>query len=594
MDEEDGTRTNMSEQNLNTGDTPQGSLDPMGGAQGGAQNRMAVPSVGAFPSAAAPQGTVPMEQTAFPAAGTDAATQVMSPVAGFADEEIDPGDALAASKRRRRVWPWIVLVVVLLLGAAAGGTVWFFQGGGPMPRHALPGTSLWGTSVAGKSADDIASDITTQVNESTVPVSYEGNETKIGLPDLGLDVDADAIANQAVEAKRGGAWWEQLMFWVHEDVSPELVNEKAADTSALNERLGIEETKPVDATVALNADGNGFDVTPGQQGQGADATEVVREAVDAVKSLGSAQPKTVTVSLEPIDPKVTDDVANQAKATLDGLAQKPLEIKIGDHTIASLDAKALASAMSIDANDKAPLKDGQGRNGYVVFDAAKLQQYYEANIKNTFKADRVDGDVVVNNNGDVIETKSEGHDGITIADGGDANLGADAAKALSDGSPSVEVQGSVNPMEEKKTKKHVIIDLSDQTLTMVENDKAIATYQVGIGQGNAADGSGRCVDDFCTPTGDFTIFRKVYNETMRGEVARSDGTIEKWEVPNIGFANYITSDGVAIHRITTQMNNSSIAAQRPRISHGCIGLGWDVAQSFYDWAPNGTSVHIQL
>lgn len=570
----------MSEQNLNAGDMPQEPVSP---------------AVGAFPSAAAPQGAVPMEQTAFPTAGMDSATQVLNPVAGFADEEIDPGDALAAPKRRRHVWPWIVLVVVLLLGAAAGGTVWFFQGGGPMPRHALPGTTLWGTSVAGKSADAIATDIRTQVNDSTVPVSYEGKQAKIGLPDLGLDVDADAIANQAVEAKRDGAWWEQLKFWVTEDVSPELVNEKAADTSVLNKRLGIEETKPVDATVVLNADGTGFDTTPGQQGQGADATEVVREAVDAVKSLGQSEPKTVTVSLNPIDPKVSDDVANQAKATLDGLVQKPLEIKIGDHTIASLDAKALASAMSIDANDKAPLKDGQGRNGYVVFDAAKLQQYYEANIKNNFKSDRVDGDVIVNNNGDVIQTISEGHDGITIADGGDADLGMNAVQALSSGASSVEVQGSVDPEQDKKTKRHVVVDLSDGKVYAYENDKLIKAMSMSAGQNNVR-GTGQCVGDLCTPTGDFNIWLKYTSQDMSGNLVLSDGSVSKWDVKGVGFVNYFSKTGCAIHRIATDgyTSDAQIAAMNANTSHGCVGIGWDVAEWFYGWCIDGTSVHVQI
>ena len=29
-------------------------------------------------------------------------------------------------------------------------------------------------------------------------------------------------------------------------------------------------------------------------------------------------------------------------------------------------------------------------------------------------------------------------------------------------------------------------------------------------------------------------------------------------------------------------------------SHGCVGIGWDVAEWFYNWCNMGTSVHIQV
>ena len=29
-------------------------------------------------------------------------------------------------------------------------------------------------------------------------------------------------------------------------------------------------------------------------------------------------------------------------------------------------------------------------------------------------------------------------------------------------------------------------------------------------------------------------------------------------------------------------------------SHGCVGVGWDQAEWFYNWCNMGTSVHIQV
>ena len=46
-----------------------------------------------------------------------------------------------------------------------------------------------------------------------------------------------------------------------------------------------------------------------------------------------------------------------------------------------MNASMLGSAMRIDANQQSKLKDNEVRNGYVVFDADKLQQYYDEQIK---------------------------------------------------------------------------------------------------------------------------------------------------------------------------------------------------------------------
>lgn len=95
---------------------------------------------------------------------------------------------------------------------------------------------------------------------------------------------------------------------------------------------------------------------------------------------------------------------------------------MADKDIATVNASMLGSAMRIDANQQSKLKDNEVRNGYVVFDADKLQQYYDEQIKPNLKLEREDKKVVVNNAGEVLSTETEGHDGIVIADGADTEL----------------------------------------------------------------------------------------------------------------------------------------------------------------------------
>lgn len=503
------------------------------------------------------------------------------------------------ARKRRLVWPWIVVGIVALLAACAGGGFWFFQ------SHALPGVTLWGHSVTGKTYDQIVSTINDSVSGTKVPVSYNGKTVDVTLDDLGLSVDASTIANEASNAKRDGAWWQRYAFWVKHDVTTEPANPKAADSSKLSQKLSIDEVAPVDAAVQLNADQNGFDVVAGQQGQGADAEPVAKAAVARIESLGTSPASTVTVELQATDPAVTDDIANQAKATLDSLAQNPVTIKIGDHQIAAIDAPALAASTTINANENAKLSGNETRNGYVVFDADKLQQYYDNTIKANLSTGREDREVIVNGVGDELQVIKEGHDGVTVAAGADANVGKDVVEALAKGSGSVSVEGTVDPMQIKSTKRNVVIDLSDHTVTAYENDKAIMTFNAGIGRGNDPK-TGECTGDLCTPTycdpnvydnctpnGDFKIWLKYLSQDMTGNLTLSDGSNESWDAKNVGFVNYFSKTGCAIHRITTTMNNSQLVGGGGASSHGCVGIGWDVAQQFYNWCLMGTTVHVQ-
>lgn len=509
---------------------------------------------------------------------------VIQPLGRAADEE----DALAVKPRKRHVWPWVVLGIVVVLGACFGGGFWFFQ------SHALPGTSLWGNPMMGRSQAQIAAEIEDTVNNTSVPVSYDGKTSKVTLKDLGLSVDSQALASEVVNAKRGDSIIDRYAFWVKKDVATEPASANAAVSDTLNKKLSIEEVKPVNASVQLNGDKNGFDVVAGQQGEGADAKTVATAALNSVKTLSTEEPKTVAVKLEPTDPAVTDDIANQAKSTLDNLVQNPVAIKVGDHDIAKFDASALAAATSIDANKNGKLADGQTRNGYVVFDANKLQQYYNDSIKNNLQTGREDREVVVNNDGDELQVIKEGHDGVTVAAGADSNVGQQAVEALAKGSGSVTVDGTVDPMQTKTTKRHVVVDLSDHKVYAYENDQLIKSMSMSAGQGNSY-ATGECVSgDLCTPTGDFKIWLKYQSQNMSGNLTLSDGSTEKWDVKNVGFVNYFSHSGCAIHRIATPSYTSDAGvAAMGNTSHGCVGIGWDMAEWFYNWCLDGTTVHVQ-
>lgn len=523
-------------------------------------------------------GDVPAGQAADAGADTLAFQMVGADV---------PPSAGVAAEKRSHAWPWVVLAVALiaLVGAGAGGW-WYFR------SRTLPGVTLWGNPVTGRTQAQIADAIDSQVDSATVTVNHDGKSVDVKLSDLGLDVDSDDIARQAFEAKRTDSVLSRYLPWNHVDVAPELVNAAAADGAGLDAALGTGDQEPVDAQVNLNADGTGFDVAAAQTGNGADTQPVAEALVKSIESLGTAKGGSQEAVIKSIQPAVTDDIANQAKVTLDKYLATPIAIKVNDRDIATIDAKALASSMSVEANENSKLTDAQWRDGYVVFDADKLQQYYESSIKPNLKTGREDRQTVVNNNGDVLQTISEGHDGVTIDDGADSSIGASVVQAMEKGQSSVTVAGKVDKMQDKTVKRHVVVDLSDGKVYAYENDKLIKAMNMSAGEGTVR-GVGTCAGDLCTPTGDFTIWLKYPSQDMSGNLTLSDGSNSTWDVKDVGYVNYFSKSGCAIHRIVSQMTDAEIGAMNANTSHGCVGIGWDVAEWFYGWCLDGTSVHVQ-
>ena len=98
-------------------------------------------------------------------------TQAFTPLPSV--EPIDGFNATAAPAapgKRHHVWPWIVLAVVVLLVAAGFGAFAFFQ------DRALPGTTLWGHDVVGKTQQQIA----TMIDACAIR-GYDGEQLRVRI-----------------------------------------------------------------------------------------------------------------------------------------------------------------------------------------------------------------------------------------------------------------------------------------------------------------------------------------------------------------------------------------------------------------------------
>ena len=116
----------------------------------------------------------------------------------------------------------------------------------------------------------------------------------------------------------------------------------------------------------------------------------------------------------------------------------------------------------------------------------------------------------------------------------------------------------------------IVVSLSQQALWAYEDGAVVRSTYVSTG-----------TEKFRTPTGVFTIIRKVPIEDMQGVIGD-----ESWFVPDVPNVLYFTNVGHALHGTYWHSNFGT------PMSHGCINLPLDVAEWMYDWAPMGMVVQV--
>jgi lipoprotein-anchoring transpeptidase ErfK/SrfK len=118
-------------------------------------------------------------------------------------------------------------------------------------------------------------------------------------------------------------------------------------------------------------------------------------------------------------------------------------------------------------------------------------------------------------------------------------------------------------------------DLNDPVMvTAYEGGRAVASTL-------AIKGVGR----WLTPTGTFSILRRVPNETMSSDgLGIPRNAPGGYYVKDVLFTQYFTGDGAALH-YNYWSGNFGYAG-----SHGCLGMTYDDSLWFWHWANVGTPV----
>jgi lipoprotein-anchoring transpeptidase ErfK/SrfK len=149
---------------------------------------------------------------------------------------------------------------------------------------------------------------------------------------------------------------------------------------------------------------------------------------------------------------------------------------------------------------------------------------------------------------------------LTAPQGMDTPLSSTSSTSVA---PRQALPRQINP---NPLNRRVVVDLSEQRVYAMQGDTVVFTDLISSGS------------TFPSPVGTFRIFNRVRSELMAGR---------DYYLPNVEFTQYFTKAGHALHGTYWHSNFGH------PMSHGCINMRNSTAKWFWDWAGNGTIVHIR-
>ena len=470
--------------------------------------------------------------------------------------------------RRRRRWPLgVAAAALLLLGVAgAGGYAYAAHYDG----RAVPGTTVAGTDVSGKSREEVVAAIEERTKSTKVDISGDVTASAT-LADLGTTVDAQATAD-AVMA-RGDTLSEKLHALVSKGEIPVVTTtDKTKVSSYATSLIPEDRAKARNATVVLGEDGTTFTTTNSSKGSSLDAEALTQAAQKAATSLDSSS---ISLTITSADPKVSDSDAQKVADKANNWVSQDITVTMGEDSYTAESTDKASWITVTNSSDAAPT---------IAVDSSKVSQWVKTQAEEA-SSDPVTGQRNVNANGQVVSTPTEAKDGKTV-NNADAvatsitqSLGSNKAYSGSFEATTVKAEWKERtiangaeklPYQAAPGEKWVDLNLSNKTVTAYEGATVVH------GPVSIVDGAAETP----TVTGTYKVYLQYESQTMRGENA--DGS--PYVAEDVPWVSYFYS-GYAFHGAGWR---SSFGYSG---SHGCVNMPVPEAQWIYNWVDTNTVVH---
>ena len=489
------------------------------------------------------------------------------PVSAFAVPPHSDEESYLDEPRRRRRWPLgVAAAALLLLGVVgAGGYAYAAHYDG----RAVPGTTVAGTDVSGKSREQVVAAIENRAKSAKVDISGDVTASA-SLADLGTTVDAQATAD-AVMA-RGDSLGEKLQALVSKGEVPVVTTTNTTTVSSYATSLIPEDrAKARNATVVLSEDGTTFSTTSASNGASLDVNALEQAAQKAATSLGSSS---VSLTMTDAAPKVSDDEAQKVADKANNWVSQDVTITLDEDSYTAENTDKASWIKVTNSAESAPT---------IAVDSAKVSQWVQAQAEEA-KVEPVTGQRNVNASGKVVSTPTEAKDGKTVNNADTVaksiteSFGSDKAYTGTFETTAVKAEwkertiaaGAENlPYQAAPGEKWVDLNLSNKTVTAYEGATVVH------GPVSIVDGAAETP----TVTGTYKVYLQYESQTMRGENA--DGS--PYVAEDVPWVSYFYS-GYAFHGAGWR---SSFGYSG---SHGCVNMPVSEAQWIYNWADTNTVV----
>ena len=489
------------------------------------------------------------------------------PVSAFAVPPHSDEESYLDEPRRRRRWPLgVAAAALLLLGVVgAGGYAYAAHYDG----RAVPGTTVAGTDVSGKSREQVVAAIENRAKSAKVDISGDVTASA-SLADLGTTVDAQATAD-AVMA-RGDSLGEKLQALVSKGEIPVVTTTNTTTVSSYATSLIPEDrAKARNATVVLSEDGTTFSTTSASNGASLDVNALEQAAQKAATSLGSSS---VSLTMTDAAPKVSDDEAQKVADKANNWVSQDVTITLDEESYTAENTDKASWIKVTNSAESAPT---------IAVDSAKVSQWVQAQAEEA-KVEPVTGQRNVNASGKVVSTPTEAKDGKTVNNADTVaksiteSFGSDKAYTGTFETTAVKAEwkertiaaGAENlPYQAAPGEKWVDLNLSNKTVTAYEGATVVH------GPVSIVDGAAETP----TVTGTYKVYLQYESQTMRGENA--DGS--PYVAEDVPWVSYFYS-GYAFHGAGWR---SSFGYSG---SHGCVNMPVSEAQWIYNWVDTNTVV----
>lgn len=468
-----------------------------------------------------------------------AQTAVVASVDGERSVEWAPREP---APKKRRVGLWVGITVgALALGAAAASTILI-----------APGTTIAGVPVGGLTPGAAADVVTAHLANTEITLTGAGDDQIVTGADLGASIDARALADEAFASH---PMWN-VGAWMPEPIAGDITLDTDLAHDTLREMIPASYTDAVNAAVSFDAASAKYVTTPAVPGTGVDldglTTALTAAMADGDTALAySGDPTEAPAPVTDADATGLTEQLNTMLATIGFYVGE-------ERTVPIVPATAATWIEIVEQNGELS----------IVADEAAIQATVDA-LPAAVNRAPVDAESIVNAGGDVLEELTVGVTGRTLGDTG--ALASDFADKLEGGEAVQPIEVTEVPFASTTLVREIDVNLSNQTVSAIENGVVVDSWSVSSGAG-----------EFATHTGSFQIGWKTSSQNMGN---RDLTQAPNYFQPDVPWVMYFNGDE-ALHGVYWHSNWGT------PMSHGCVGMPVSAAQWLYNWSPEGVNVYV--